>query len=127
MALSTKCNQAAPTPDRARRDWHESLDQLAVAYGGPEATPKVLDPEFGNEYEAERMPLTHIEHEEHVDMASIGVGGCDGRSPVVLRHSIDHPSAVLTGMNVPYLPLAGEIVGGEGSRTLVSVFPPKVP
>ena len=50
------------------------------------------------------------------------LGGRDGRYPVVLRHGIEHPSEILTDSKPPDLPLAVEIVGGDGSRTLVSVF-----
>ena len=63
----------------------------------------------------------HIEDDEHVEMASVAVGGRDGHYPVVLRHGVQHPSEILTDSQPPALPLAVEIVGSDGSRTLVSI------
>lgn len=122
MATGTKHERARATHERPRDQWHKLLDELTMAYAGEEATIELLDRDFGDEYEAERMPLAYIEYDEHADMASVAVGGRDGRYPVVLRHGIDHPSAILADSEPPVLPLAVEIVGGDGSRTLVSVF-----
>jgi hypothetical protein len=124
MATRTDRNLANAVHERPQGDWHALLDQLTNAYVGASATIEVLDEEFGDEYEAERMPLAYIEYDEHADVASVAVGGRDGRYPVVLRHGIDHPSSIRTDTQEPDLPLAVEIVGGDGSRTLVSVFPP---
>lgn len=69
------------------------------------------------------MPLAYIEYDEHADEASVGVGGRDGRYPVVLRHSIEHPTSILTDSKPPMLPLVVQIVGADGSETLVTVLP----
>jgi hypothetical protein len=39
----------------------------------------LLEAEFGDAFEAERMPLAYIEYDEHADEASVGVGGRDRR------------------------------------------------
>ena len=122
MATRTKRNRAETKYSRPHQDWHGLLDELTMAYAGEDATVELLDEEFGDEFEAERMPLAYIEYDEHADVAAVAVGGRDGRYPVVLRHSVEHPSAVLADSEAPGLPLAVEIVGGDGSRTLVSVF-----
>src|SRR5579863_88099 len=90
---------------------------------GDDVTIELLDVEYGDEFEAERMPLAYIEYDEHSDEASVGVGGRDGRYPVVLRHSIQHPTSILADSKPPMLPLAVQIVGADGSVTLVSVVP----
>ena len=61
---------------------------------GDEVTIELLDPEFGDAFEAERMPLAYIEYDEHADQASVGVGGRDGRSRLcfVTRSGIPHRS-----------------------------------
>lgn len=82
-----------------------------------------MDAEFGDEFEAEQVPLAYIEYDEHADEASVAVGGRDGRYPVVLRHSIEHPTAILTDSKPPLLPLAVQFVGADGSETLVTVLP----
>jgi hypothetical protein len=69
------------------------------------------------------MPLAYIEYDEHADEASVGVGGRDGRYPVVLRCSIEHPTSILTDSKPPALPLVVQIVGADGSETLVTVLP----
>ena len=40
-----------------------------------------------------------------------------------LRHAIAHPTSILTDLKPPRLPLAVQIVGADGSETLVTVFP----
>jgi hypothetical protein len=62
----------------------------------------------------------------------VASGGAEATLEVVDRElgdeheADDHPSAILPDMNAPDLPVAVEIVGGVRSRTLVSVFPPKI-
>lgn len=109
--------------DRRKEDWHELLDELTKVHAGDDVTVELLDAEFGDEFEAERMPLAYLEYDEHSDEASVGVGGRDGRYQVVLRHSIEHPTSILTDAKPPMLPLAVQIVGADGSETLITVLP----
>jgi hypothetical protein len=90
---------------------------------GDDVTIELMDAEFGDAFEAERMPLAYIEYDEHVDEASVGVGGRDGRYPVLLRHSIPKPTSILTDSKPPEMPLVVQIVGADGSETLVIVIP----
>jgi hypothetical protein len=108
--------------ERPKEDWHELLDELTLVRTGDEVTIELLDAEFGDELEAERMPLAYIEYDEHSDEASVGVGGRDGRYPVVLRHSIEHPTSILTDSMPPGLPLIVQIVGADGPETLVTIL-----
>jgi hypothetical protein len=109
--------------ERPKEDWHKLLDELTKVRTGDDVTIELLDADFGDELEAERIPLAYIEYDEHGDEASVGVGGRDGRYPVVLRHSIEHPTSILTDSHPPRLPLAVQIVGADGSETLVTVLP----
>ncbi len=99
------------------------LDEFSRVRTGDDVTIERLDAEYGDEFEAERMPLAYVEYDEHADEASVAVGGRDGRYPVVLRHSIAHPTSILTDAKPPMLPLAVQIVAADGSETLVTVFP----
>jgi hypothetical protein len=108
--------------ERPKEEWHELLDEVTLARAGDDVTIELLDAEFGDELEAERMPLAYIEYDEHADEASVGVGGRDGRYPVVLRHSIEHPTSILTDSKPPRLPLVVQIIGADGSETLVTVL-----
>jgi hypothetical protein len=122
MAKHTKNTRPDIVHERPKEDWHKLLDELTLVRTGDEVTIELLDAEFGDEFEAERIPLAYIEYDEHADEASVGVGGRDGRYPVVLRHSIQHPTSILTDSNPPMLPLAVQIVGADGSQTLVTVL-----
>jgi hypothetical protein len=109
--------------ERPKEDWHNLLDELTRVRTGDDVTIELLDADFGDEFEAERIPLAYIEYDEHADEASVGVGGRDGRYPVVLRHSIMHPTSLLGDSKPPRLPLVVQIVGADGSETLVSFLP----
>jgi hypothetical protein len=109
--------------ERPKEEWHTLLDDLTRVRSGDDVTIELLDVEFGDEYEAERMPLAYIEYDDHADEASVGVGGRDGRFQVLLRHSISHPTSILTDTKPPRLPLVVQIVGADGSETLVTVLP----
>jgi hypothetical protein len=123
VAKHTNSRRSDIVHERLKEDWHKLLDDLTKARSGDDVTIELLDAEYGDEYEAERIPLAYIEYDEHADEASVGVGGRDGRYPVVLRHSIEHPASILTDAKPPLLPLAVQIVGADGSETLVSVLP----
>jgi hypothetical protein len=109
--------------ERPREEWPSLLDELTRVRAGDDVTIEVLDAEYGDGLEAEPMPLAYIEYDEHADQASVGVGGRGGRYPVVLRHSIDHPTSILTDSQAPRLPLLVQIVAADGSETLVSILP----
>jgi hypothetical protein len=119
----TKSRRPDIVHERPKEDWHKLLDELTIARAGDDITIELLDAEFGDDYEAERMPLAYIEYDEHSNEASVGVGGQDGRYPVVLRHVIEHPTSILTDSKPPMLPLVVQIVGADGSETLVTVLP----
>jgi hypothetical protein len=109
--------------ERPKKDWHDLLDELTRVRAGDDVTIELLHADFGDEFEAERIPLAYIEYDEHADEASVGVGGRDGRYPVVLRHSIRQPTSLLADSKPPRLPLVVQIVGADGSETLVSFLP----
>jgi len=109
--------------ERPKEEWHKLLDELTMVRTGDDVTIELLDAEFGDELEAERMPLAYIEYDEHADEVSVGVGGRDGRYPVVLRHSVTHPTSILADSKAPLMPLAVQIVAADGSETLVTVLP----
>jgi hypothetical protein len=123
MAKHAERGRADVVHERPKQDWHTLLDELTRVRAGDVVTIERLDAEFGDEFEAEEMPLAYIEYDEHSDEASVGVGGRDSRYPVVLRHSIPHPTSILTDSKPPQLPFVVQIVGTDGSETLVTVLP----
>ena len=123
MAPNGKNSRGDVIHERPKEDWHELLDELTKVRSGDDVTIELLDAEFGDAFAAERIPLAYVEYDEHADEASVAVGGRDGRYPVLLRHSIPHPTSILTDSKPPELPLVIQIVGADGSETLVTVIP----
>ncbi|HTX63971.1 MAG TPA: DUF5335 family protein [Acidimicrobiales bacterium] len=123
MAHHTRDRRPDIVHERPKEAWHDLLDELTKVRAGDDVTIELLDAEFGDEFEAEQMPLAYLEYDEHADEASVGVGGRDGRYQVVLRHSVPHPTSILTDAKPPMLPLAVQIVGQDGSETLITVLP----
>jgi hypothetical protein len=109
------------THEIPRTEWRATLDKLTTAHQGEYVTLELLSEDFGDEYEAERMPFAYLEYDPKDDEVNVGVGGRDGRLPVVLRHAIEHPKKLLIDRVGPDVPVAVEIVGANDSRTLVSL------
>ena len=57
------------------------------------------------------VPFTYIEYDSHDDMVNVGVGGRDGRYPVVLRHTIEPPTR-----RRRYFRSGGGVDGGRDGR-----------
>ena len=100
--------------------WYESLESLTKQHEGDVITIEMPSIEFGDEYVAEKVPFAYIEYDSHDDALNVGVGGRDGRYPVVLRHAIEHPQHVLIATS----PLAEEstvsVTAADGVETLVT-------
>ena len=77
-----------------RETWQTTLEALTVQREGDSATIEVADLELGDQLEAEQIPFSYVEYDPHDDAVSIGVGGLDGRYPVMLRHVVDHPQNI---------------------------------
>lgn len=110
--------------DLAREEWREFLDTMTRNYEGAEVTIEVMNREFGDLMGAERLPLAYLEYDPKDDQFSVGVGGRDGRYPVVLRHVIDHPQRILTDTLQQGTMRAFDIFDAEGEQTIVTLFYP---
>jgi hypothetical protein len=74
--------------------WQTTLEALTVQHEGDSATIEVADLELGDQLEAEQIPFSYVEYDPHDDAVSVGVGGLDGRYPVMLRHAVEHPQNI---------------------------------
>jgi hypothetical protein len=61
VAKHTKGRRPDIIHERAKEEWHELLDELTKVRAGDDVTIELLDADFGDEFEAERMPLAYIE------------------------------------------------------------------
>jgi hypothetical protein len=77
-----------------RSHWAEQLDAVTRDHEGDEVTIEVLDMDWGDAHEVERMPFTYVTYGNKDDVVIIGVGGRSGAWPVLLRHMVWHPVEV---------------------------------
>jgi hypothetical protein len=99
--------------------WASLLDRLTKDHEGDYVTIEVLDPTYGDNTEAERLPFQYAAYDRKDDVAFVVVGGKTPQYPVALRHMVPHPTDVSTTADPP----AVRVVDPEGTTTVVSFFP----
>src|ERR1700728_4160136 len=92
-----------------RDAWQKTLEGLTAEHEGDVASIEVAELDLGDQFEAEQIPFSYIEYDPHDDAVSVGVGGRDGRYPVVLRHVVEHPQHVFV-----HTAEEGQVVTAEG-------------
>lgn len=98
-----------------------AMEGLADLLPGPESvdvTIEVLDESFGDQVEADHLPWHALMYDAHNDVIELSVGGRDRRIPVVLRHSISHPTGVWLEQE-DGLPVALMIESKDTAKTIV--------
>ncbi|GLY92575.1 DUF5335 family protein [Actinoallomurus iriomotensis] len=110
----------ATTVDHGK--WAEFFDTLSADHAGHSAAIELLDADFGDQFETERLPFAYASYDPRDDVVVIGVGGNSSRFPVLLRHMIDHPTEI--DLTVPE-PAETDvrIVGEDGTTTLLRLRP----
>jgi hypothetical protein len=103
-------------------DWSGFFEEVTKNHAGQDATIEVLDREFGDSYEAERVPLAYVEYDRKDDQIAVAVGGHDTRYPVVLRHAVERPVRILSDSSAPFADWTFDIVGDDDSHTIVTIF-----
>jgi hypothetical protein len=97
-----------------RGTWAEQLDELTDQHDGDLVTIEVLDQNYGDGEEAERVPFVYASYDPKDDVVIIAVGGRSGRFPVTLRHIIENPVEVDVDEN------AMRVVSDDGTTTIVT-------
>jgi Family of unknown function (DUF5335) len=100
--------------------WLQTLDALTKEHEGDVASIEVAELDLGDQFEAEQIPFSYIEYDPHDDAVSVGVGGRDGRYPVVLRHVVEHPEHVFIH-DAEEGPVTVEVRAPDGTMTLVTL------
>jgi hypothetical protein len=111
-------------PGVPRAEWHDALEELTRAAQGYEVTIEVLDREFGDEAEIQRLPLAYLEYDHKDDAVIVAVGGSDSRYPVVLRHIVEHPQRILRDSLGPGGTVALDVIGPDESHTIITLRKP---
>ena len=99
--------------------WVSQLEQLTKDRDGEYVTIEVLDPAYGDQVEAERLPFAYAAYDPKDDVVIIDVGGNTPKYPVVLRHMIWHPTEVDVDAEVG----AVKVVDKDGTTTITSFHP----
>jgi hypothetical protein len=107
------------TEELPRPGWHDFLELLTKEREGDDVTVEVLTAEYGDQYEAEKLPFSYVEYDPKDDAVSVAVGGRDSRYPV-LRHIIEHPQTILFTSSLPNAGAALEVTGADDSQTLIT-------
>jgi Family of unknown function (DUF5335) len=113
----------SPDPyEPQRQAWREFFDLVTKDHEGDAVTVEIVDREYGDQLEAEQMPFSYLEYDDKDDAVNVGVGGTDGRYPVVLRHVIEHPKSILADPLDPRTARAFDIVGADDTSTIVTLY-----
>jgi hypothetical protein len=99
-----------------RSQWAAVLDQVTKDHERESITIEIVDPTYGDNPEAERLPFNYANYDHKDDVVVIAVGGDSPQYPVVLRHIIAKPTEVDVADN------AVRVVAADGTITLVSFF-----
>ena len=102
-----------------RSSWEGALQTLSQEHEGDFVSLEVPAGEFGDDVEAERLPLAYLEYDRHDDAVSVAVGGRDGRYPVVLRHAIEHPAKVVVALPGPDATPVVYVSAADGRTTVI--------
>jgi len=102
-----------------RDAWKRTLEALTGEHEGDVASIEVAELDLGDQFEAEQIPFSYIEYDPHDDAVSVGVGGLDGRYPVMLRHVVAHPQSIFIHNAVDSVTI--EVRSPDGSVTLVTL------
>lgn len=108
----------AATATIDREQWVGTLELLTAAHEGEPVTIEVVDPVIGHQHEAEELPFTSLTYDPKDDAVIVSVGGRAPRFPVVLRHTIWHP----TELSVLQTPNVAVRVVEPDSTTTIIVF-----
>jgi hypothetical protein len=112
----TRSNEEIP-----RGAWQATLEAMTVQHEGDLATIEVADLDLGDQFEAEHIPFSYIEYDPHDDAVSVGVGGLDGRYPVMLRHVIEHPQNIFVHTSEDASVMI-EVRSPDGATTLIRLL-----
>jgi len=107
----------------ARSEWREFFELVTKDHEGDAVTIEVAGLDYGDQFEAEKMPFTYLMYDDKDDAVIVGVGGKEGRFPVVLRHIIEHPASILADPPMPSAGRAFDVVDRDGTNTIVTLSP----
>jgi hypothetical protein len=100
-----------------RTNWALLLDRLSREHEGERVTIELLDPSYGDQDQAQRLPFTYASFDSRDNVVVVAVGGTTPSFPVVLRHIIWKPTEVHAADT------AFRVLDADGTATVVTFFP----
>jgi hypothetical protein len=104
-----------------RQAWHDFFELLTKEHEASEVVIEVVSLDFGDQVEAERLPLSYIEYDHKDDVFIVGVGGKDSRYPVVLDHIVPHPERILVDSTIATMAMAIDVIDSDGRQTIITL------
>ena len=112
-----------------RESWASFLEAVTAARAGEPVTLELLDPELGDQHEADHLPLYSVGYDRGDDAVIVELGTAGRPEVVALRHIIRSPRSVAATPPVPDAAEAIRIENADGV-TLVQLeraAPPELP
>jgi hypothetical protein len=106
-----------------RDAWHDVLDEITQTHEGDDVTVEVVSSNLRDQVEAERLPLLYLEYDYKDDAVIVALGDRTEPKPV-LRHMIFRPRNLFVHPPRPRTSWAVDVVGGDGTQTLVTFYRP---
>ena len=103
----------------APAEWRKFFERLSDDLGGDDVTIEVLTEEYGDQYEAEKLPFDFLDYDDKNDVFIVAVGGRDRRYPA-LRPMINQPKRIVVDTVSPNEPWAIDVEAVDGSRTIIT-------
>jgi hypothetical protein len=107
----------------APEEWRKFFEKVSDELGGYDVTVEVLTDEYGDEYQAEKLPFNYLAYDNKDDVFIVAVGGRDRRYPP-LHHLINHPQRMVADALPPDEPWVIDVEDADGTRTIVTFYAP---
>jgi Family of unknown function (DUF5335) len=78
----------------APAEWRKFFERLSDDLRGDDVTIEVLTEDYGDQYEAEKLPFDFLDYDDKDEVFIVAVGGRDRRYPA-LRHIISQPKRIV--------------------------------
>jgi len=101
--------------------WRAFFENLSSQYRGYGVTIESVSHEYGDQLEAEDLPLASLEYDPTKDMLVVTVDGRHGSDRAVLRHMIAHPLRILADEISDDVPWAIEVFAKDDAQTIVAL------
>jgi hypothetical protein len=105
-----------------RNEWPSFFDRLSDEMQGQHVAVEVLDPEIGDQVEVEKIPFAFSAYDPRDDTVVISMGGTTEQYPAVLRHMINHPTAI--DMTMVGAETVVSVSSADDGTSLVRFTPP---